>query len=83
MAKKGISFIDILKVIIALIPIGIKLFKEMRKKEDQNEKSEFLAALRDGDIDTLHKLLGDLSAADTASAGGGGEDSPDIAERKL
>jgi len=81
MAKKKISFIDILKIIIALVPIGIKLYKEMRKKEDRDEKNKFLAALRSGDVDTLHGLIGDLSEADTAGAGGGGEDSPPTGER--
>ena len=76
MAKKGINFLDILKVLIVLIPIGIKLYKEIRKKENDKEKTEFLEALRDGDVDTLHKLLGDLSAADNADPDRGSEDSP-------
>ena len=83
MAKKGISFLDILKIIIALIPIGIKLYKQISERKDEKEKSKFLDALRSGDVDTLHKLLGDLSAADNADPDRGSKDSPDVAERKL
>ena len=79
MAKK-IGLIDILKLILALIPIGIKLYKEIRKKEDEKEKSEFLEALRTGDVDTLHKLLGDLSDTDSADPDRGSEDSPEASK---
>ena len=82
MAKK-ISFIGILKLILALIPIGIKLYKLITEEKDEEEKSKYLEALRSGDVDTLHKLLGDLSAADNADPDRGSEDSPDVAERKL
>lgn len=81
MAKKKISFIDILKVLIALIPIGIKIFKEMRNKEDQDEKNKFLEALRDGDVDSLHALIGDVSVPGETGPGGPSEDNPEITER--
>jgi len=78
---KKISLISILKIIIALIPIGIKLYKQISERKDEKEKSKFLEALRSGDVDTLHKLLGDLSAADTPSPDRGSEDSPEITEQ--
>lgn len=80
-SKKGISFFDILKVIIALIPIGVKLYKEIRKKENEKEKTEFLQALRDGDVDTMHALIGDLSVPGETGAGGGSKDSSETPER--
>ena len=80
MAKK-LNFITILKVIIALIPIGIKIFKEINRKEDENEKSKFLEALQSGDVSALHKLLGDLSDADTVDPDRPSEDSPEAPKR--
>ena len=80
MAKK-ISFIGILKIIIALIPIGIKLYKGISEKKDEKEKSRFLAALRSGDVIELHKLLGDLSAADKVDPDRPSEDNPSARER--
>ena len=81
MAKKKISIIDILKVIIALIPIAIKIYKQITEEKDEKEKSEFLEALRSGDIDTLHKLIGDLSVPGETGTNRGSEDSPPTGER--
>jgi len=43
MAKK-ISILDIIKVVLALIPIGIKLYKQISEKKDEKEKTKFLKA---------------------------------------
>ena len=59
MAKKKISFIDILKVIIALVPIGIKIYNAIKKAKDEKTKQEIMEALNNRDVDKLNQLIGE------------------------
>ena len=56
--KKGISFIDIVKIIIKFIPIIAGIIKEIKKVGNDKVKKEVLDALNDRDVDKLNELIG-------------------------
>ena len=48
---------DVLKVILALLPLVKDLIRSVRKTKDKNEKQEIIKTLRDRDLDKLRRLI--------------------------